>query len=496
GDGKDRTFRWGQPALTAADGSFELSAFVRGRNTITVTADGHAEALVTKNSDSDGLMDWGEIRLFKPQELRLALRGFEETPSGATSWWAHTLQDFLLPKRPFDLDGRLTFSGVPPGDHRVLVQDREGAFVRLHLALKPGADWSFTVGVGGPKRLTVRLLEEDGSLRTDPVLIFVGGTEDGHYILRENESPEDGLYHFAGIATDALDVSATNSDGEDIASKQINLAGIDSMQVDLVLDSKPLRVRVVDPEGNPLPAVRVRVRANDENRVLVQNQTSTDGWASLPGVPREACLVDAMHDSGMRLAVPIDASLREQELVLEPSGSLTLVLKDGDVALAGVTTRVQTPDGTSLAAPLDTDADGTARRDGLGAGAYYVACSRADCWPTSVRRTLVTGEQATQEVPMRRLASAELLVLGPEGLPVTGVSATFTSLEFKHDVSEWLTQGRVDSPTGLTSNQSGRILLDGLPNGEYGWSIAQESGTSAGSFTLAPGKNVRTLQLR
>ncbi|MEQ1893092.1 MAG: carboxypeptidase-like regulatory domain-containing protein, partial [Planctomycetota bacterium] len=32
GDGKDRTFRWGQPALTAADGSFELSAFVRGRN--------------------------------------------------------------------------------------------------------------------------------------------------------------------------------------------------------------------------------------------------------------------------------------------------------------------------------------------------------------------------------------------------------------------------------------------------------------------------------
>jgi uncharacterized surface anchored protein len=207
-------------------------------------------------------------------------------------------------------------------------------------------------------------------------------------------------------------------------------------------------------------------------------------------------LVDAVHDSGMRLAVPIDASLREQELVLEPTGSLTLVLKDGDVALAGVTTRVQTPDGTSLAAPLDTDADGTARRDGLGEGAYYVACSRNDCWPTSVRHTLAAGERANVDVAMRRLANAELLVLGPEGLPLTGVTATLTSLEFKHEVSDWLAQGGVEAPTGLTTNQSGRILVEGLPNGPYGWSIQLESGTAAGSFTLAPGENARILQIR
>lgn len=496
GDGKDRTLRWGEPARTSADGSFELQAFVRGSNTITVNADGYAEALVVKSSALDGLVDWGEIRLVRPQDLRLSLHGHEETPTGAAAWWAHTLQGFALPKTHFGTDGRLTFTGVPPGDHRVMIQDRAGAWVRLHLALKSGADWNYSVAIGGPKRVAVRVLEEDGTLHTDPLMVFVGGTEDGHYVLRESERPEEGVYHFGGVATDALDVSATNAQGQDVASKQVSLAGRDSLEVDLVIESSPLRLRVVDTEGEPVPAVRVRVRALDENRVLVVNNTSSDGWVSLPGVPREACLVDAMHDSGMRLAVPIDANLREQELVLEPSASLTLVLKDGDEALAGVTTRVQTPDGTSLAAPLDTDADGTARRDGLGEGAYYVACSRADCWPTSVRRTLVTGEQATQEVPMRRLASAELLVLGPEGLPVTGVSATFTSLEFKHDVSDWLAQGLVTSPTGLTSNQSGRILVEGLPNGPYGWSIALESGTSAGSFTLAPGENTRTLQLR
>jgi hypothetical protein len=495
GDG-DRTLRWGEPALTAANGSFELSAFVVGNNTITVTAAGFAEALVTKGSNPDGLVDWGEVRLVRPQDLNLTIRGFEGSPAGATSWWASTLQGFLLPTRRFDSEGRLTYNDVPPGDHRILVQEREGAFVRLHLALKSGAEWDFSVGVGGSKRLTVRLLEEDGTVHTDPVSMFVGGTEDGHYVLRETERPEDGLYHFAGIATDSLDVSATSFAGEDIAAKQVSLAGRDSLQVDLVIESSPLRVRVVDPDGEPLPAVRVRVRALDENRVLVVNNTASDGWVSLPGVPREACLLDAMHDSGMRLAVSIDASLREQELVLEPSGSLTLVLKDGDMALAGVTTRIQTPDGTSLATAMDTDADGTVRRDGLGEGAYYFACTRADCWPANLRHVLATGEQATVAVPMRRLASAELLVLGPEGLPVTGVAAALTSLEFKREVADWLAEDRVTSSTGLTSNVSGRILLEGLPNGQYGWSIALESGTSAGSFILATGENARTLQLR
>jgi protocatechuate 3,4-dioxygenase beta subunit len=496
GDGRDRSLRWGEPTLTAADGSFELTAFVRGNNTITVRAPGFAEAVVTKSSNVDGLVEWGEIRLVRPQDLDLAIRGFDESPFGATAWWAYTAQGFMLPKRNFDSEGRMVFTDVPPGEHRVLVQDHESAYARLHLALKPGDDWNYSVGVGGPKHLSIRVLEEDGTLHKEPVAVFVGGTEDGHYVLRYTNRLEDNEYHFAGIATDALDVSASTFAGDDIASKQVSLAGRDSLEVDLVIESAPLRVRVVDPDGEPLPAVRVRVRALDENRVLVVNNTSTDGWVSLPGVPREACLVDAMHDSGMMLAVPIDASLREQELVLEPTGSLTLALKDGDVALAGVTTRVQTPDGTSLATPLDTDAEGTARRDGLGEGSYYIACSRADCWPTSVRRTLAAGEQATLEVPMRRLAKAELLVLGPEGLPTPGVTAVLTSLEFKNEVSEWLTQGRVEAPTGLTTNPSGRILVDGLPNGLYGWSIALESGTSAGSFTLAPGENVRTLQLR
>jgi len=175
---------------------------------------------------------------------------------------------------------------------------------------------------------------------------------------------------------------------------------------------------------------------------------------------------------------------------------LTLFLKDGDVPLPGVTTRLQTPDGTSLATPMDTDADGTARREGLGQGTYTVFCTRSDCWPASVRHALDTGEAATVEVPMRRLARAELLVLGPEGVPVTGATVTLTSLEFTTPVSEWFEEGRIESSTGLTSHTNGRILLDGLPRGPYGWSIVTESGESAGSFTLEPGANTRTLQLR
>jgi hypothetical protein len=156
---------------------------------------------------------------------------------------------------------------------------------------------------------------------------------------------------------------------------------------------------------------------------------------------------------------------------------------------------VQTPDGTHLSQVLSTNAEGSVQRAALGEGSYFIACDRADCWPVKIRKQLAEEEHAVVDVTMRRLADAELIVIGPQGLPVSGANVLLSSSEFAEDVSRWIQEGLVKTSTGLTTNLNGRIQLTGLPNGQYSWSVTLAGTTAAGTFSLPPGTSVRNLQL-
>jgi hypothetical protein len=112
-----------------------------------------------------------------------------------------------------------------------------------------------------------------------------------------------------------------------------------------------------------------------------------------------------------------------------------------------------------------------------------------------IRKQLAEEEHAVVDVTMRRLADAELIVIGPQGLPVSGANVLLSSSEFAEDVSRWIQEGLVKTSTGLTTNLNGRIQLTGLPNGQYSWSVTLAGTTAAGTFSLPPGTSVRNLQL-
>jgi RNA polymerase sigma-70 factor (ECF subfamily) len=495
GDGTDRTLMWGKPVGSAADGSFELTAFSAGMNTLVVSGAGFADALVTTRASDDGFVDWGEVHLARPQRLTIQVRGYEEVEVDPGKLSAFSVKGFILAPKHFDAHGVVVFESVPPGELQIHVG--AGAdYARLHLNLAPGEDWSFEVGIGGRRTVSARLLDEEGKPYAPSLWMLAGGNEFGHYVLRMDGTPEAGQFVLGGIGTDEIELVALADDGTVLASKPLDFDGQDTLEVELRIEASPLHIRVIDPSGASVAGASVRIRSTDENRVLSVGRTSTDGDCSLAGAPHEQVLIDVDHpELGRRFGVPIDASVRRHELVLEASGSLTLKVRDGVDPLAEVETRLQTPDGTVLADPLSTGNDGLVRHRALGAGTYRIFCTRADGWPVLLNCALAAGEDKVVEVALRRLADVDLVVLGVDGLPVAGVPVQLTSTEFATDVTSWLAEERVHSDTGLVTNLNGRVRLEGLPNGPYGWVISLPEAESAGAFRLDPGKNVRNLTL-
>jgi hypothetical protein len=222
------------------------------------------------------------------------------------------------------------------------------------------------------------------------------------------------------------------------------------------------------------------------------DDSDSEGWASIFGLPHKPILMDVQHSTlGKRFGIPVDASSRELEIVLEANGTLVLRIQDGRTALVGADTRLETTDGTVLSSrTLETDGQGTVRYELLGEGTYRVGCKRADCWPATVDVTLGPNAKETRVVEMRRLGDLRLQALDAEGRPRSGATVLLRSLEFEYEVLDWIREKRVQA-RGLTSDASGEILVRGLPHGKYSWSVAQEERDLSGTLELEPGRETQ-----
>jgi hypothetical protein len=468
------------------DGTFECEAFVRGANSLRVRASGHAEVGVTANCSGD-FLDWGDIRLPRPQALELRLTGLEAWNGDLAQLTTSSVNGPKLPVTSFDRGGVARFEAVPPGDAQVVIDESPSVWTRLQLRLDPGADWLFEHRIGGGKRVDVRVLK-DGAVAESVHQILVATVEpSGIFTIRSRNAHEDGVYAFEGLESDSAQVWIIDG-GVTLANKTVTFGAESRLVVDVEIDSEFLRMRVVDVEGDALASATVTLRNADGESILGLDDTDSSGWAELAGIPAERVIADVYHDVvGWRFGVPIDASVREQEFVLAAEGSLVLKLVDGDVALADVTTRIETPSGTVLTRPRPTGVDGTVRYEPLGEGQYRIVCRRSDCWRAVADVALAAGEKATPTVRMRRLAELELVVRSAEGTPLVGVEVELRSSEFEASVADWIGQKAVEGE--LRTDKDGKLRLKGLPSGPYVWSVSGPAG-AGGSLELAPGANV------
>jgi methionine-rich copper-binding protein CopC len=79
---------------------------------------------------------------------------------------------------------------------------------------------------------------------------------------------------------------------------------------------------------------------------------------------------------------------------------------------------------------------------------------------------------------------------------VTDLPLDITSVEFGESVQHWIDQARVSSSSlHLRTDADGRLRLDGLPRGDYAWSVIGADGNPVtGTFTVLP-KQVADVEL-
>lgn len=487
--GMEPTFPWGPPAVTDADGSFELEAFVEGSNWITIEADGLAREQVKALARSTDFLDWGEIRLARPQALEMSLIGMEGLDGiHPGQIHAYTAEGYVLPSTPFDAAGTVRFDAVPPGLAKLVIEMPDGAFSRLDLELDPGESWAFEHKIAGDRRLAIRVLDAKGEPLSPSPSVYLSGQEtSGLFVVRWAPTGDDGFTRFEGIRAEQVQALVLDSTNQTLATRDIALGPHGDRQVDIRIGDHPLRVRVVDGDGVAVTRAWVTLFSADGARVLAVDDTGADGWADLFVVDVGAALLEVRHGiAGMRHGIPIDASVPEHEVVLDARGRVELRLVDGEQPLAGVTALLETTGGTALSVPVETDAQGRARFEPLGEGRYHYAFRRADCWPTVIDVDLEADKHVQKDVQMRRLANVRIVVRNRDGVPVSAIEVELHSKEFGEAVASWLARGQIDSPTGLVTDGKGEIRIDGLPRGGYVWSVSGAEGPTSGIFELAP----------
>jgi hypothetical protein len=404
---------------------------------------------------------------------------------------ARTDDGYILPETRFGPNGVVRFETVPPGDHRLLVLYPDDSWGRLQLRLDPGQEWDFDFRVAGDRKLDVHVVDERGRVRAPITGVYVSAQEEtGIFVVRFAWTNE-GSASFQGIRATRGQLWLLDKEDNIVTTRDASFPDpVNSIEVRV--GEKPFRVRIVDSDRGAIPGAWITIRSPDGLEIRGADDTDTDGWAELGGLPAGALLMDVQHAvAGRRIGVPIDASLDELEFELEASGAIELQLLDGSEPLSGVATRIETTAGYPLGETRQTDDQGRARFESLGEGAYHLACRRADCWPAFVDEDLGSDEHARVQVQMRRLADLEFTVSSADGLPVSGMAIELTSSEFEAAVETWIQEERVRAPGGLTTDQRGTIRVEGLPRGPYTWSVSLEDQSIEGSFELTPAQENR-----
>lgn len=482
--GMEAGLPWLPPMRCQADGTFELEAFSVGSNFVRVRAQGYAESVI-KQSSSGTFVDFGEIRLARPQILEVRLTALEGSGKEASSFHASAAIGHTLPYTAFDRDGVVRFEDVPPCDLQLVVHESATSWARLQLPLHSGKSWSYEHKAAGGRELEIVLLE-DGEPELDPRGLYVQSIEPSGIVTLRSTAPQDGVYRFEGIGAEAVQVWVIEG-GQTVVSANLDLGGEDRIRREIPLSKDALRVRVVDDEGQVIVGAWVTLRESGASGIFGADDTDSQGWAELAGAPHVPMLADVHHGiAGWRFGVPIDARVREQDFVLVAAGSIVLRVTDGAAPLTSVTTRIETPGGAGQTRPRDTSGDGTVRYDPLGEGRYRIVGRRSDCWPVVADIALTAGEHATPTVRMRRLAELELVVRSAEGTPLVGVEVELRSLEFDASVADWVAQAAVEGE--LRTDKDGKLWLKGLPSGPYSWSVSAPV-AGGGALELAPGAN-------
>lgn len=469
-----------------SDGTFELRGFPDGTAVVWIVAPSHAPRVALTHTFDRGVADFGVIPLARTQTLELRLAS--NTNFDFAQAWAQTYDSPLLPLRYFSADGRVVYEDIPPRWVSIQLTLGPNSSEILEARLVAGQPWVYTIQVDGGRRCTVRAVVEPGTQRPD----FVESTfrRPSGVTSRYVRFDESGVAQVEGIVGDELVLTAYAGDWTTLGIKHYEIPAVGDLELDLPCGRRDVRARVFDAESRPISGARVALSAEASGLAWVSTYTTdASGECSFPGVYSDRVRLRASAQAhGFSAPVFVDVrELRDEPVVISLAGlsAVRVRLDDRGFACAGVALRVVLDDGSGVDS-LQTDEAGRAITQPIGNARLFVEVDDIGYWP--IHHALpYPRTDAELVVPLRRLGGVRFEARAPSGAAVPGTRIEMRSLEFGAGVDQWITEGKLATPSeGLTTDVAGELVLDGLPNGEYEWRATAPDGSIASGTTFVP----------
>ncbi|MCE9595058.1 MAG: carboxypeptidase-like regulatory domain-containing protein [Planctomycetes bacterium] len=477
------------PVLVDADGAFELDGLRPGQNTIWVQAPGYHWAQPNVSAEVGDEADIGLVPLERTVPLSFQL--VSEEPRDFTAFALSASRTVDFPLTSFPADGRLEVPGCARGDIEFGVDYPDGStayFVHQVERAVP-ADVAHTVA----NELDVDVRARIGAACDGATDLQVGLCCDDHgvFVARWMYLDEAGRAHFVGLPRGPFSVVVQAGDRE-LHRSRFEPKGKreQTLELDVACRSKTLRVLASD--GSPRARGSVLCACVAEGPpAFMHHATDDEGRLSIAWPDCGELLVCAVGPSprfGLRVAV--DDSI-EQEIVLPAASRLELRVHDRGEALAGVLVSARESSSDLWLDPAVSNASGIGVWDDIGPGAYDVVVDGQGFWRVARQYTVSDGARLAADLDVRRLGGVDFEIRGALGEAVAGARVTLASTEFGETSDQWIAEHRVPS-TNPSSETSGLVTLDGLPNGDYTWTVACDDGRSAtGTLVVPPGTRTK-----
>jgi len=479
---------WGNPAVTDADGSFEIEGLSpEFASQLRVQAEGYAGQFVHIEPSTQSAVDIGVVALGRPQTLEASIRVEEDR--SPTIFSASLRGGTIAPVRSFDERGMSTFDGLLAGSYKLRVNLGEEWWQEVDLWLQPTRPTRIAWDLRRVRELAIAV-SEPGALPVDTTVSI-------HYISRSlgrqvlftsyldpKKAVDIGFLDGASFHVDLFAPggrilgSGVIQDADNAGPiHMIRLGGIDR------------KLRVVDQRGEPLSHVTVSV-AEDRGTWLRSLNSDARGEVVLTAFPGEVADFNLFRaDIGASSLHRVRLNDETSELVLAPDARVSVRVTDGDVPLAGVQVRILDLRWREVVADSPTtNLDGEAISMSLDSGEYELQVDQAGLWPMRMRIRAQASSPATN-VQVRRVGSA-VLHAKRGGLAVADQQIRLKSEEFEVQVADWLHEGRPIAvlPESGRTDGKGVLIFDALPTGKYRWSIQLSDGVViGGSLLIEPG---------
>ncbi|MBL8860968.1 MAG: carboxypeptidase regulatory-like domain-containing protein [Planctomycetes bacterium] len=468
---------WGPVVQTDAEGRFSIpGAPPDARSTVEVRADGYATGHASKPPMHGAPVDVGTIYLGPPASLEVLVTGDDQIAAADVHASMHGSE--VHERRRATPEGRIRFPETRAEDISLTLDAGTEWSLRFQFRLSPGRQEVMSVNTRRLRDLAVLVRASPG------ITLPTGCTLCASYLCRTARRPaswcafvpDSGLVDIGWLDGAPLALEVLDPSGRSLASGV--LADPDREGPVHVLEvGGPDRVlRIVDREGEPVSRVTVSV-ARIYAIIERSRMSDVDGSVRLESFTADRAHIH-MYLQGKGSVLLREVALRRDvtDVEFDPRARVHLRLVDGADPTGGLVVNVfDGYGGGFLVDRITSGADGTATGTLLAADAYELVIDQPGVWPLR-RRVEVREEAELQTIQVRRLGGLDLRVRS-RGALLSECAIQLESEEFGTSIDAWCAEGRCPrTPADGRTDAGGRLVVDGLPRGEYRWTALPPGG--------------------